>query len=87
MLALSIDFKNNNSMSLSTGSVFYIKFLGSNDGRDFSGMFRFDLSTIPKSVYVIGMPKRDFLLIFINRVVDILSQPFFPTHGLTGSTV
>ena len=87
MLALSIDFKNNNGMSLSTGSVLYIKFLGSNDGRDFSGMYRFDLSTIPKSVYVIGMPKRDFLLIFINKVVDILSQPFFPTHGLTGSTV
>ena len=87
MLALSIDFKNNNGMSLSTGSFLYIKFLGSNDGRDFSGMYRFDLSTIPKFVYVIGMPKRDFLLIFINKVVDILSQPFFPTHGVTGSTV
>ena len=87
MLALFIDFKNNNGMSLSTRCVLYIKFVSSNDGRDFSGMYTFDLSTIPKSVYVIGMPKRDFLLIFINKVGDMLSQPFFPTNGLTGSTV
>ena len=43
--------------------------VASKDGRNFSWMYRFDLSTISKSIYVIELPKRDFLLIFITKVV------------------
>ena len=69
MLALFIDdFENNNGMSLSTTSA--------NDARDFSRMYRFDLFTIPNSIYVIRIPKRDFLLIFTTKIVNILSHSF-----------
>ena len=66
---------------------YYMEFVASNDSSDFSGMRWIDLSTVPKSVYVIGLPKGDFSFILFTKVVHVLSKPFFPAYCHTGSTV
>ena len=87
MLALFIDDFENNDTSLSTTFVtmsnLWLTMMAGILAESIHSIFL----PSPKSIYGIGMPKRGFLLIFITKVVNILSKPFFPPHCLTGSTV